>query len=135
MGPPLPRDLYSVIVLFLLNLYLAHRADSLAPAMVEGDMAVPQQREGQQGGIQHSFVLSNDSLWFGGLVPFRFEKLELTVGVFEDLFRDEDMDLIRSVLEGITQAVPCIKFRQNYWGCLNLTFYSGKSRTTMLTIA
>ena len=121
MGLPLRRDLCSVISLFLLNLYLAHRADSLPPTLVEGDMAVPEVREVQEDGVQHSFVLANDSLWANGLVPFKFEKLELAGGDLENLFTDEDMDLVRNVLEGITQAVPCIRFRQgNFLLCFNL---------------
>ena len=78
--------------------------------LVEGDMAVPEEQGGQVG-VQQSFVLAEDSLWAEGLVPFRFEKMELVGGDLEDLFRDEDMQMIRSVLHGITEAVPCVRFR------------------------
>ena len=102
--------LCSVLTLALLNVYLAQLADSMPSTMVEGDMAVPE-KQGRQDNVPHSFVIANDSLWEDGLVPFRFEKMELVGGDFEDLFRDEDMVMIRSVLDGITEAVPCILFR------------------------
>ena len=91
----------------MLNVFLAQLADS---TMVEGDMAVPSV-QGHLDNVQHSFVIAEDRLWADGLVPFRFEKMELFGGGFEDFFRDEDMVLIRSVLDEITEAVPCVRFR------------------------
>ena len=104
-------DLCSTLTLALLNVHLAQLVDSLPSTMVEGDMGVPQEQAGPEDGVQHSFVMSEDSLWAEGLVPWRFEKLEVAGGGLEDLFRDEDMEMIRSVLDGITEAVPCVRFR------------------------
>ena len=104
-------DLCSIITLALLNVHLAQLVASLPSTMVEGDMAVPQVQAGPEDGVQHRFVMAEKSLWAEGLVPWRFEKLELAGGGFEDLFRDEDMEMTRSVLDGITEAVPCVRFR------------------------
>ena len=112
--PPTPRlpsnmtwNLCTVLTLALLNVFLAQLADS---NMMEGDMAVPSV-QGRLDNVSHSFVIAEDRLWAEGLVPFRFEKLKLVGGGFEDLFRDEDRALIRSVLDEITEAVPCVIFR------------------------
>merc|ERR1719186_616798 len=92
---------------FLLSITLTHMAT--LTGLMEGDMAVPKMLVDKT--VQQSFLKNASALWSEGWVPYKFEKMELNGGVFEQIFRDEDMKLITDVLLDISQAVPCIEFR------------------------
>ena len=92
---------------FLLSVTLTHMATSTG--LTEGDMAVPKMLVDNT--VQQSFLKNASALWSEGWVPYKFEKMELNGGSFEQIFRDEDMKLITEVLLEISQAVPCIEFR------------------------
>ena len=92
---------------FLLSATLTHTATSTG--LMEGDMAVPKMLVDNT--VQQSFLKNASALWSEGRVTYKFEKMELNGGVFEQIFRDEDMKLITEVLLEISQAVPCIEFR------------------------
>ena len=110
MRLPVERDLFPVLLLSLLNVYLARMADTLPTSgLMEGDIAVP----GQRGttGVLSSFVEAEANLWTNGVVPYKFDKMKLAGGGFDILFTDQNMELVRGVLQEIMEAVPCIEFR------------------------
>ena len=104
------RDLFlPVVLLSLLNIFLARMADSLPTSgLMEGDIAVPGQRT---TGVLSAFVEAEANLWTNGLVPFKFDRMKLAGGGFDPLFTNLNMELVRSVLQEIMEAVPCIEFR------------------------
>ena len=110
MRLPVEGDLlFPVLLLALLNVFLARVADTHpTSALMEGDIAVPGQRT---TGVLSSFVEAEANLWTNGLVPYKFDKMKLAGGGFDLLFTDQNMELVRSVLQGIMEAVPCIEFR------------------------
>ena len=97
-----------VLGIVLLGLCMAHMADTTG--LVEGDMAIPRRADGGSG-VQESFLSNKSNLWEDGRVPYKFEMMELEGGDFEEVFRDEDMNMVRNVLQEITDAVPCIEFK------------------------
>jgi hypothetical protein len=93
-----------LLVLAILASWLLGRPVHSATGLLEGDMAVPTRRNGDPS------IGNQADLWIGGRVLYRFEKMELKDGEFEDIFTDGDMAMIREVLQEISDTVPCIEF-------------------------
>ena len=106
MRLPVERDLFPVLLLALMNVFLAMKADT--SGLMEGYIAVPGQRT---TGVLSSFVETEANLWTNGVVPYKFDKMKLAGGGFDILFTDQNMELVRGVLQEIMEAVPCIEFR------------------------
>ena len=76
----------------------------------EGDIAVPNMTSGNSS-AKGAFVKDVNQLWDGGVIPYKFQELQLQDGGWEPLFRTEDKELINQVLDHIMDNVPCLQFR------------------------
>ena len=99
---------FSIFFVFFL-LFVIFIKNSVTTGLIEGDMAVAIMEAG--GSTQQSFIKDASSLWSEGRVPYKFENLELKGGQFEQIFKNEDMQLVREVLDEISNAVQCITFK------------------------
>ena len=95
--------------IFVVLLFVIFIKNSVTTGLIEGDMAVAIMEAG--GSTQQSFIKDALSLWSEGRVPYKFENLELKGGQFEQIFKNEDMQLVREVLDEISNAVQCITFK------------------------
>ena len=99
-----------VSLLFVFSLlFVSFIKKGVTTGLIEGDMAVATMEDG--GSTQQSFLINASSLWSEGRVPYKFENLELKGGQFEQIFKNEDMQLVREVLDEISNAVQCITFK------------------------
>ena len=81
--------------------------------LLEGDVAMPRSPAGMK--VEDTFLLNTNQLWSNGVVPFIFEKLLLEGGGEEPIFSDKNKQMIRKAMAHISEKVPCIKFRYEFY--------------------
>ena len=111
-----------MLVVYLFGFFLAQNVDSAAsrsrparkprptPVLIQGDIAVPEEHRAT-GEDLSAFLKNPSALWPSAIVYYRLGEDEWEPGVYDPLFKADQVKNITEAHKRIMEAVPCIRFK------------------------